>query len=110
MHDHSGERIPLNRLPTIREILIQRDPHHNTRIRPDDPVGPQYHIVNGCWGGSKVIHSLLTAINIPVQMEGNYHSFSGHSGLIFPDLNGETYQIIHTDNVYMYPCLWFNIK
>ena len=42
MHDEHGVRVPLNRLPTIKEILIQRDPHHNTRIRPNDPVGPSF--------------------------------------------------------------------
>ena len=103
MHDEDGVRVPLNRLPTIKEILIQRDPHHNLRIRPNDPVGLQFHIVNGCWGGSKVIKSLLASINIPVEMNGDYFNFGGHSGLTFPEINGEHYQIIHTDNVYMYP-------
>jgi hypothetical protein len=103
MHDEHGVRVPLNRLPTIKEILIQRDPHHNLRIRPNDPVGPQFHIVNGCWGGSKVIKSLLSSVNIPVEMDGDYFNFGGHSGLTFPDINGEEYKIIHTDNLYMYP-------
>ena len=103
MHDDHGVRIPLNRIPTIKEILIQRDPHHNLRLRPNDPVGPKYHIVNGCWGGSKVIKALLSSINVPVEMDGDYFNFGGHSGLIFPNINGEDFKIIHTDNLYMYP-------
>lgn len=103
LYDPRGIRIPLNRLPTPKEILIYRDPHHDLARRPQAIHGPQFHIVNGCWGTSKLLQSLLAAVNIPVQLKGDYFNFGGHSGVKFAQVEGHDYWLHHSDNIFHFP-------
>ena len=44
LYDPQGIRVPLNRHPTPKEVLVYRDPHHDLVIHPDAPLQAQYHI------------------------------------------------------------------
>lgn len=101
MYDEDGTRIPLDRLPTIKEILIDRNPHHNLTQDANATNREEYHIVNGCWGTSKVIKSLMSSINLPIEMRGDYFGFGGHSGARFAEIDGHEYHLNHSDDLYM---------
>lgn len=97
-----GEPVPLDRLPTPREILIERHPHRIRIGEIDWPNASRHHIVPGCWGTSKLVKSLLSSINIPVKLEGDYYRpFGGDSSLCFPDVDGHVYYVHHSDNLCM---------
>ncbi len=102
LRDNQGDFIPLNRLPTPREVLVYFDPHHDLEIHPEALVGPQYHIINGCWGASALVKELMSAINLPVIMIGDYINFGSHSGAQFAEIEGNTYFMSHSDNLYFY--------
>lgn len=100
LNDANGDRIPLSRLPTPKDILIYRDPHHDLVKNPDGVFGPQFHIVNGCWGSSKLLQSLLASVNLPVALVGDYFNFGGHSGVKFAEVEGHEYYLSHADDMY----------
>ncbi len=100
--DAAGDRVPLDRMPTPREILVLSDPHHDLARHPEDAHGPHYHIVNGCWGASQLLRALLTSVNLPVYLEGDYAGYGGHSGITFLEIDGEDYRMQHSDNFYYY--------
>ncbi len=113
LRDAQGNAVPLPRHPTPKEILIYRDPHKN----PQDPqnlggvdvyssLGPQFHITNGCWGTSALLRALLSSVNIPVEMMGDYASWSGHSGVRFAEIEGNNYSIHHSDDLYLYEWIY----
>lgn len=103
LYDENGIRVPLPRLPTPMEILIFRDPHHDIRARADAANGPQYHVVNGCWGSSQLLKNLLASINIPVELVGDYFNFGSHSGVRFAEIEGNSYYLNHSDDFYLIP-------
>lgn len=100
LNDAQGNPVPLNRLPTPKDILIFRDPHHDLAQHPEGVLGPQYHIVNGCWGASKLLQSLLGSVNLPVALVGDYVNFGGHSGVKFAEVEGHEYFLNHADDMY----------
>jgi len=102
LYDAQDIRIPLPRHPTPKEILIYFNSHHDLQIHPEAVFGPQYHIINGCWGGSALIKALLSSVNLPVELVGDYFNFGGHSGVRFKEIEGNDYSIIHTDDLYFY--------
>lgn len=100
--DANGDKIPLDREPTPREILVLSDQHRDLVRHPEDAHGPHYHIVNGCWGASQLMRALLSSINLPIELLGDYASFGGHSGMRFLEVDGEDYIMQHSDNFYYY--------
>lgn len=102
LYDEEGIRVPLDRLPTTEDILIRLEPHHDNSANYNRA---KYHIVGGCWATSVLIKNMLASINIPVDLTrefGSYYGFAGHSGVIFPDIGGQDYHLIHADNLYSY--------
>lgn len=106
----AADDTPLNRLPTPKEILVYRDPHHDLIRRPEGIHGPQFHIVNGCWGTSKLLQSLLASVNIPVRLQGDYLNFGGHSGVKFAEVEGHEYYLHHSDDLYHFPWTYGILK
>ncbi|MBI2337384.1 MAG: hypothetical protein HYU97_11555 [Deltaproteobacteria bacterium] len=102
LYDAQGTPIPLPRHPTPKEILIYFDPHHDLRFHPEATVGPPYHIINGCWGGSMLTKALLSSINLPVEAVGDFFGFGGHAGVMFKEIEGNDYSLIHADDLYLY--------
>ncbi|MEZ4449721.1 MAG: hypothetical protein R3B09_09585 [Nannocystaceae bacterium] len=100
----------LDRGPTPKEVLLQRDPHRvvNAANQALYFVQERGHLIKGCYGGARLAKALFTSIGLSAQVSALPEDGGGapdipHKAFSFTAPDGAVFHVGHADNLYNNP-------